>query len=148
MTFIYTHIRGCQEITSVTFNRFCPLSNSPPLFLMENKKMDTNQNQMKNTCSFYIVFQLSKELLIKICKIKPQDLLFLFVLLAFTSADIIFHKYLKLYSPYQKRRFSSRVFFFNGFPQPPPLHTFSSQNLLSINKFFFLMLPYLKEIYV
>ena len=83
MTFIYTHIRGCQEITSVTFSRFCPLSNSPSLFLMENKKMDTNQNQMKNTCSFYIVFQLSKELLIKICKIKPQDLLFLFVFISF-----------------------------------------------------------------
>ena len=32
---------------------------------------------MKNTGPFYIVFQVLKVLLIKICKIQPSDLLFL-----------------------------------------------------------------------
>ena len=49
--------------------------------------------------TFYIVFQVLKVLLIKICKIQPLDLLLnKALLLAFTSADIIFHKFLELYS--------------------------------------------------
>ena len=35
---------------------------------------------MKNTHSFYTVFQDLKELLIKMCKIQPLDLLFLVAL--------------------------------------------------------------------
>ena len=42
------------------------------------------------------VFQVLKVRLI--CKIEPPDLLFLIVFLAFTSADIIFHKFLELHS--------------------------------------------------
>ena len=49
--------------------------------------------------TFYIVFQVLKVLLIKICRTQPLDLLFnKALLLAFTSADIISHKFLELYS--------------------------------------------------
>ena len=53
---------------------------------------------MKKIYLFYIVFQVLKVLLIKVCKIQPPDCLFLLFLLAFTSAGIIFHKSLELYS--------------------------------------------------
>ena len=36
----------------------------------------TNQNQMKNTHLFHIVFEVLKELLIIICTMQPLDLLF------------------------------------------------------------------------
>ena len=53
---------------------------------------NTKQNKMKNTCHFYIVFQVLKVLLIKICKIQPPRS---FISCCFyqlgTSGDIIFH---------------------------------------------------------
>ena len=73
---------------------------------------------MKNTCPFYIVFQVLKVRLINICMIEPPDLLFLVVFIRFyisryyfsqifrTSVSIIFKK----------------IFFFNGFTQPPSPH--------------------------
>ena len=70
---------------------------------------------MKNTCPFYNVFQVLKVLLIKICKIQPPDLYFLLFLLTFTSADIIFHKFLELHSTLSEKKFSSQIVLFNGF---------------------------------
>ena len=56
---------------------------------------------MKNIYPFYILFQSLKVRLIKICMLQPQYshmiFYFLLFLLAFTSADIIFHKFLELY---------------------------------------------------
>ena len=43
-----------------------------------------------------------KVLPIKICKIEPPDLLF--VLSAFTSADIVFHKFLDLHSTLTEKK--------------------------------------------
>ena len=45
-------LRDCQQITFVTFNRFCPLSNTPPPlpsppFLMDNIKMDRIPTKIK-----------------------------------------------------------------------------------------------------
>ena len=49
--------------------------------------------------------------IIKICKIQPPDFFYLLLfLLAFTSADIIFHKFLKLHSAYLRNRFLSQIF--------------------------------------
>ena len=47
---------SCQQITSVTINKFSLFSKKNPtsLFLRDN------QNQMKNTCPFYIAFQVLK----------------------------------------------------------------------------------------
>ena len=66
---------------------------------------------MKTTYLFYIVSQVLKVLLIKNCKRQPPDLLFLFVLLAFTSAGIIFHKFLELHS-----KISEKKIFVTNFP--------------------------------
>ena len=76
---------------------------------------------MEITYLFYIVFQVLKVLLIKICKIQPPDLLFLFFLLAFTSAGIVFHKFLDFIQKYLKKIFPPENFL-NGFAQttPPP----------------------------
>ena len=65
---------------------------------MNNIKID---RIIKN---FHILFQALKVLLIKICKIKALDLLFLVVLLAFTSADINFRKLLELHSTLSEKR--------------------------------------------
>ena len=66
------------QITFVTVNGFCPLSNPSPMFLTDNNKMDRIL-----TKRFYIVSQALKVLLIKICKIQSLDLLFLFVFISF-----------------------------------------------------------------
>ena len=62
---------------------------------------------MKNTYLFYTVFQVLK--VIKNCKIQPPDLLFLYGLLAFTSAGIIFHKFLELLSKISDKIFAQTV---------------------------------------
>ena len=46
-------------------------------------KILTIQNQSKNTCHFYIVFQVLKVLLIKNCEKQSPDLLFLVVFISF-----------------------------------------------------------------
>ena len=62
---------------------------------------------MKNTCPFYIVFHVLKVFLIKICKIQPLHLYLLFLvafILAFTSADINFYKFLELHSTLSEKK--------------------------------------------
>ena len=83
---------------------------------------NTNQNQMRNTYLFYIVFQVFK--VIKNCKIQPPDLLFIFGLLGFTSAGIIFHKFLELHLKISEKIFFSKTFLFNGFAQTPNFNFF------------------------
>ena len=56
------------------------------LLLTDNIGQDgqnTNRIQMKSTFLFYIVFQVLKVFLGKICKIKPPDLLLLIVFISF-----------------------------------------------------------------
>ena len=73
----------CQQIIFFTLNGFFSLSKPPspspprplPFFLMGNIKMDRILTKI-----FYIVFQVLKELLIKICKMQSLDLSFLVVL--------------------------------------------------------------------
>ena len=75
------NVKDCQQITFVTLIRFCLLSKERPTPLVVNEQhqdgRNTKQNQMENRFPFYIVFQVLKVLLIKICKIQPLDLLFL-----------------------------------------------------------------------
>ena len=94
---------------------------------------------MKNTCPFYcIVFQVLKELLKKIIKCSYQIFYFLLFLVAFTSADIIFHKFLELHSTLseKKKAFPHKLSFL-AFTQPPsPYLLNNSQNSLSTTKVF------------
>ena len=64
---------------------------------------------MKNTCPFYIICQVLKVLLIKICKIEPPDLLLLFLL---ASADIIFYNFLELHSTLSQKKIFITIFLF------------------------------------
>ena len=57
------------------------------------------------TLLFYIVFQVLN-VLIKVCKLQPPNLVFLFVLLAFTSTGIIFLKFLELHSKISEKDIS------------------------------------------
>ena len=75
-------------IKGISTNNFV----SNPLFLTDNLEDQPKSNQKYIT--FYILFQVFKVLLIKICKIQPLYLSFLDV----SSADIIFHKFLAIYS--------------------------------------------------
>ena len=81
---------------------------SPTLFLTDNINMDRIPIKIKwkihALFTSFEVFQVFKVLLIKICKIQPPDLYFLLFLLALTSADIIFHKFLELYSALLKKK--------------------------------------------
>ena len=77
---IHHALRDCHQITFVTLNRFCPLR-------------DTNQNQLKNTYLFHIVFEVLK--VYTFYKNLQDAATRLFIsccfMWDFTSADIIFH---------------------------------------------------------
>ena len=98
----------CRQITFVTLNRFCQLSNLPPpsptLPVLNRQYQDEwniNQDQMKNMIPFYIVCQVLKVLLFKI---SHQILYFMLFYISFLSADIIFYKFLKIHSTlYEKK---------------------------------------------
>ena len=79
-TYFLQVLRDCWQITFVTPDGFCLLSNKnpTPLFLTDNIKTDRILSKI-----FYIVFQVLKVLLIKICKIQSLDLLFLVVFISF-----------------------------------------------------------------
>ena len=68
---------------------------------------------MKNTYQFYTVFQVLKVLLIK------SYFLSCCFTWAFTSADIIFQNFFKLYSTMSEKDFYHKFSFFNWFTQTP-----------------------------
>ena len=92
----------------------------------------------KNTFPFYIVFQVLKVFLIKRSKNSHQIFFCLLFLLAFTSADIIFHKFLELHSTLsEKSIFVTNFSFLNDSLNPFPLsHPLNGQNLLRVTKVF------------
>ena len=74
----------------------------------------------------------------KNCKIQSVDLLFLVVLRAFTSADIIFHKFLELQSTLSEKKKKKKIFikkfpFLTDSLKPSLLQP---QNLVSLTKVF------------
>ena len=85
---------------------------------------------MKNKCPFYIVFQILKALLIKICKIEPPDLLFIVVFISFYISRYYFSQIFRTsFNIIWKKDFRHEFSFFNRF-------TKSDKSFLS-------MLPYL-----
>ena len=88
-----------------------------PLFLTDN--IEHQPKSKKKHIAFYIVFQVLKVLLIKICQIQPLYLLFLDI----SSADIIFHKFLVLHSTLTGKDLRHKFSFLTDSlilpPQPP-----------------------------
>ena len=85
-----------------------------PLFLTDNIEHQPKSN--KKHIAFYIVFQVLKVLLIKICQIQPLYLLFLDI----SSADIIFHKFLVLHSTLTGKDLRHKFSFLTDSLIPPP----------------------------
>ena len=115
--------------------------NQPPLFLTDNIKMGKTPTKMnwKIHVPFTLYFMFWKYSLQKIVKYNHQIFFFLLFLLAFTPADIIFHKFLELHTHYLKKRFSSQFFFLTDSHKVP--HLLNRQNLLILTSFL-LMLAY------
>ena len=98
-------IRDCQQITFVTLNRFCllyyvkqtPPPSLDPLFLTEYQGgyRIATKIKWKNTPPFYIAFQVLKVL--KFVRWATRYFISCYFILVFTSADIIFNKFLELH---------------------------------------------------
>ena len=67
---------------------------------------------MKNAYPFYTVFQVLNIHYTKICKIEPEDLLFLVFISFYISRYIIFHKFLELHSILSVKKIFATYFLF------------------------------------
>ena len=117
-TYFLQVLRDCWQITFVTPDGFCLLSNKnpTPLFLTDNIKTDRILSK-----NFYIVFQVLKVLLIKICKIQSLDLLFLFVFISFSISRYHFYKFLELHSTLSEKKIITNFpFLTDSFKPTPP----------------------------
>ena len=107
------------------------LYTSPNLNRQYQNGQNTNQNQKKNVCPFYTVFQVLEVLLIKICKIQPLDLLFLVILISFYINRYHFSQIFKLHSALSERKIfvTNFPFLMGSFnPHPPPPTSLNTQN--------------------
>ena len=76
---------------------------------------------MKNACPFYNVLKVLNIYLLKICKIEPPDLLFLFIFIRFyISWYIIFDKFLELHSILSAKKVFIKYFLFLTDSLKPP----------------------------
>ena len=90
---------------------------------------------MKNTCLFYIAFQVLKVSLIKICKVELSDLLFLVVFISFYISRYHFSQIFRTsFSIISKKDFLHKFSFLTDSLKHP--HPLSGQNLLSVTKAF------------
>ena len=106
--------------------------------ITDNIKMDRIPTKIKRKIHPFFTFQGLKVLLIKICKIQPPGLLFLFVFISFYISRYPFSQIFRtLFNNIWKKYFHHKFFFFNGFAQIlPPTTPLNSQNLLSMTKVF------------
>ena len=87
-----------------------------PLFLTDNIKMDGILTKI-----FYIVFQVLKVLLIKICKIQSLDLLFLVVFISFYISRYHFSQVFRTsFNIIWKKDFLTNFPFLTASLKPPP----------------------------
>ena len=117
ITYFFQDLRDCRQISFVTLNGFCLLrKKTTPLFLIGNIKMERILTNI-----FFIVFQVLKVLLIKICNgYSHQIFYFLLFLLALASVDIISHKFSELHSTLsEKKIFVTNFPFLTDSLKPP-----------------------------
>ena len=97
---------------------------------------------MKNSCPFYIVFQVLKVRLIKNLKIEPPD--FLFLLIVFISCYISRYHFSQIFLEFHSILSVKKIFVTNYNPPPPipPATTPAlTTKMLIVTKVFCLMLP-------
>ena len=92
---------------------------------------------MKNTCPFYIILSSFEGTSYKNLQDSHQIFYLLSILLAFTPADIIFHKFLELHSALSEKKISVTNFpFLSDYlkPRPPqqPKSTNRDKSFLSM----------------
>ena len=125
-------VRDCRQITFVTLNGFCPLINPPPhpppaLNGQYQNGWSTNQNHEneKYIYTFFTldVFEALSVRLIKICKIQPPNLLFVFAFISFYIGRYHFSKTFRTsFNNSEKNIFASNfLFLMHSLRQPPPL---------------------------
>ena len=100
-----------------------------PLFLTENIKMDRILTNF-----FYIVFQVLKVIIVKICKKQSLDLLFLVLFISFYISRYNFSQVFRTSFNIIWKIFVTIFFFFNGSLNSHSPHPFNSQNPLSVTK--------------
>ena len=109
----------------------CLIYITAPVPNMDNIKMDRTLSK-----TFYIVFQVLKVLLIKICKIQPLDLLFLVAFISFYISRYHFSQVFRTsFNIIWKKDFRHKFSFFNRFTQAPTLILLTA-NPLSVRKVF------------
>ena len=110
---------------------------TPVLYGQYQDEWNTNQNRIKNTPPFYIVFQVLKLPLINICKINHQVFYFLLFCISFCISRHPFSQIIRTsFSIIWKKDLRHKFSFSNGFTQPLPLRPLNSRNLLSVTKGF------------
>ena len=110
------------QITFVTFNRFCLLSNPSSSLLLWtiSSWMEYQANYMKNTYLFYIVSQVLMVLLIKSYMIQLPVLLFLVFLHWVLHRQIdVLQLFRTSCTIIRKKYFCHQFYFFNEFTQSP-----------------------------
>ena len=117
------YVRDCWQITVLTLNRCWQLSKNlpdPPLFLMDNIKLDriTTKIKWKGYDYFTLHFKFWEGTSVKICKIQLSALLFLVVLQQF------FYNFLELHWSLLKKKkiFVTNFLFLTDLPKSPFLY--------------------------
>ena len=103
---------------------------TPPQWI----KHHINQNEMKNKCPFYIVFQVLKVCLLKTCKIEPPNVLFVVVFISFYISRYNYWQLFRTsFNIICKKDFCHEFIFKQIHSTPRPLN---GQNPLSVTKAF------------
>ena len=96
---------------------------------------NTNQNQIKNSCLFFMSFQVLKVRLIKICKAEQSDLLFLVVFISLYFSRYHFSQIFRTsFSIIGRKDFCHKFSFLTDSVKHS--HLLNGQNLLTMRKVF------------
>ena len=98
---------------------------------------NANENQMKNTLSFYIAFQVLRVFLKKILRYSNQIFYFLLFYISFYISRNHFSQIFRTsFNIIWKKDFRHNFSFYNGFTQPCPNPHLNGQNPLTVTKVF------------